>query len=137
MNKVILMGRLTKDPEVRYAQGDTSMAIAKYSIAVDRKGKDAGTDFINIVAFGKNGEFAEKYFHKGMKVLVTGRIQTGSYTNKDGQKVNTTDVIAEEQEFCESKKAEENTEAKAAMDNFMNFPVDIDDSELPFGNPSR
>ena len=131
MNKVILMGRLTKDPEVRYTQGDSSMAIANYSVAVDRKGKDAGTDFINIVAFGKNGEFAEKYLHKGTKILVTGRIQTGSYTNKDGQKVYTTDVIAEEQEFCESKKAEDNNGFSG-----INFPIEEED-DLPFGKPTR
>lgn len=133
MNKCILMGRLVREVETRYSNDGN--AIAKYSLAVDRKGQNAGTDFINIVAFGKGGEFAEKYFRKGMKVLVTGRIQTGSYTNKDGQKVNTTDIIADEQEFCESKKSEENTEAKAVMDGF-DFPVDIED-ELPFGNPTR
>ena len=112
MNKVILMGRLTRDPEVRYSQGENSMAIARYSLAVDRRmsRKDAGSneqtaDFINIVAFGKSGEFAEKYLHKGMKICVSGRIQTGSYTNKEGQKVYTTDVVAEDQEFCESKNA--------------------------------
>ena len=101
MNKVILMGRLTRDPEVRYSSGDNQMAIARYSLAVDRRGRREGNDgqtadFINCVAFGRAGEFAEKYFHKGIKVLVTGRIQTGSYTNKDGQKVYTTDVIIEE-----------------------------------------
>ena len=132
MNKVILMGRLTKDPEVRYAQGDSSMAIANYSIAVDRKGNDAGTDFINIVAFGKNGEFAEKYLHKGTKVLITGHIQTGSYTNKDGNKVYTTDVVAEEQEFAESKKAEES--APKSFDG-INFEIEVED-DLPFGKPS-
>ena len=109
MNKVILMGRLTRDPDVRYSQGENSMAIARYTLAVDRRfnrgGDENNTDFINIVAFGKAGEFAEKYLHKGTKVLVTGRIQTGSYTNKDGQKVYTTDVVAEDQEFAESKNA--------------------------------
>lgn len=133
MNKVILMGRLTKDPEVRYSQGDSSMAIGNYSIAVDRKGKDAGTDFINIVAFGKNGEFAEKYLHKGTKVLITGHIQTGSYTNKDGNKVYTTDVIAEEQEFAESKKAEDN---KGNDFSSINFEIEETD-DLPFGKPTR
>ena len=113
MNKVILMGRLTRDPEVRYSSGDNQMAIARYSLAVDRRGRREGNDgqtadFINCVAFGRAGEFAEKYFHKGIKVLVTGRIQTGSYTNKDGQKVYTTDVIIEEQEFAESKSASDN-----------------------------
>jgi len=145
MNKAILMGRLSRDPEVRYSQGDGSMAIARYTLAVDRRGRgsnqdgDQNADFINIVAFNKAGEFAEKYLHKGTKVLVTGRIQTGSYTNKDGQKVYTTDVIAEEQEFCESKKSEEGNKAeeiKQRTDAFMNFPVDIED-ELPFGKPTR
>ena len=111
MNKWIGMGRLTKDPDVR---GDGNSAVARYSIAVDRRFKDSDgnyqTDFINIVAFGKSAEFAEKYFKKGMKVLVTGRIQTGSYTNKDGQKVYTTDIIAEDQEFCESKSSSESVE---------------------------
>ena len=109
MNKVILMGRLTRDPEVRYSQGETPMAVAKFSLAVDRKfsrnnGSDQQTaDFINCTAFSKLGEFAEKYLHKGTKVTLCGRIQTGSYTNKDGQKVYTTDVIAEESEFAERK----------------------------------
>ena len=98
MNKVILMGRLTRDPEVRYAQGENSMAIARFSLAVDRRrqnNSDGQTaDFINIVAFGRLGEFAEKYLHKGTKVALSGRIQTGSYTNKDGVKVYTTDIIA-------------------------------------------
>ena len=108
MNKVILMGRLTRDPEVRYSQGERAMAIARYTLAVDRRGRrsqDDGAqtaDFIQCVAFDRAGEFAEKYFHQGTKVLVTGRIQTGSYTNRDGQKVYTTDVIVEDQEFAES-----------------------------------
>lgn len=135
MNLVVIAGRLTKDPDVRYSQGDSTMAIGKYTLAVDRKGKDAGTDFINIVAFGKNGEFAEKYLRKGTKILVTGRIQTGSYTNKDGNKVYTTDVVAEEQEFCESKKAEESAPAAAGFEG-INFEIS-DDEELPFGNPTR
>ena len=112
MNKVILMGRLTRDPEVRYSQGENAMAIARYSLAVDRRGskRDSGSneqtaDFINSVAFGKSGEFAEKYLHKGMKICVSGRIQTGSYTNKEGQKVYTTEVVVDDQEFCESKNA--------------------------------
>ena len=112
MNKVILMGRLTRDPEVRYTQGETNTAIARYTLAVDRRLTSAQrekadvqtADFINIVAFGKAGEFVEKYLKKGTKVVVTGRIQTGSYTNKDGQKIYTTDVVAEEQEFAESKR---------------------------------
>lgn len=136
MNKVILMGRLTRDPEVRYSQSDTSMAIARYSIAVDRRQKqgEQTADFINCVAFGKAGEFVEKYFRKGMKIAVTGRIQTGSYTNKDGQKVYTTDVVVEEQEFAESKGNGGNTQQGApstAGDGFMNIPDGIDE-EIPF-----
>lgn len=146
MNKVILMGRLTRDPEVRYSQGESPMAVARYSLAVDRRfnrGNDENnTDFINIVAFGKAGEFAEKYFRKGTKVLVTGRIQTGSYTNKDGVKVYTTDVVAEDQEFAESKNNSgtdggfAGNQASAAPmasvgDGFMNIPDGIDE-ELPF-----
>jgi len=145
MNKVILMGRLTRDPEIRYSQGEQSMAIARYSLAVDRRFKrdgDAQTaDFINCVAFGRQGEFAEKYLRKGIKIAVTGRIQTGSYTNKDGQKVYTTDVVVEEQEFAESKAASENNggfapenrpaPSSAAGDGFMNIPDGIDE-ELPF-----
>ena len=139
MNKVILMGRLTRDPEVRYTQGDNAMAIARYSLAVDRRFKRDGepdADFINCVAFGKSGEFAEKYLKKGTKIAVVGRIQTGSYTNKDGQKVYTTDVVVEEQEFAESKgngSTEGNQTAKAptSSDGFMNIPDGIDE-ELPF-----
>ena len=111
MNKVILMGRLTRDPDVRYSQGEQATAVARYTLAVDRRFKRDGdqqtADFINCVAFGRSGEFAEKYFHKGIKVAVTGRIQTGSYTNQEGQKVYTTDVVVEEQEFAESKAASE------------------------------
>ena len=139
MNKVILMGRLTRDPEVRYTQGDNAMAIARYSLAVDRRFKRDGepdADFINCVAFGKAGEFAEKYLKKGTKIAVVGRIQTGSYTNKDGQKVYTTDVVVEEQEFAESKNSgssDNNQSAPANKDmGFMNIPDGIDDSELPF-----
>lgn len=152
MNKVILMGRLTRDPEVRYSQGDGQTAIARYSLAVDRRGRgnqqdgDQTADFINIVAFGKAGEFAEKYFHKGTKVLVTGRIQTGSYTNKDGVKVYTTDVIAEDQEFAESKNAQGGNaqsysapqSSQSANDGFnMSFGDDIMDDDLPFASPTR
>ena len=114
MNKVILMGRLTRDPEVRYSQGDNAMAIARYTLAVDRRfsrnnGDDQqSADFIGCVAFGRAGEFAEKYFRKGTKIAVTGRIQTGSYTNRDGVKVYTTDVVVEEQEFAESKNSSGN-----------------------------
>ena len=110
MNKVILMGRLTRDPEVRYSQGDNAMAIARYTLAVDRRFRrnndgEATADFIGCVAFGRSAEFAEKYFRQGLKIVVTGRIQTGSYTNKDGQRVYTTDVVVEDQEFAESKAA--------------------------------
>ena len=139
MNKVILMGRLTRDPEVRYTQGDNAMAIARYSLAVDRRFKRDGepdADFINCVAFGKSGEFAEKYLKKGTKVAVVGRIQTGSYTNKDGQKVYTTDVVVEEQEFAESKNSSSSDNNQSAPANkntdFMNIPDGIDDTELPF-----
>ena len=111
MNKVILMGRLTRDPEIRYSQGEQSTAVARYTIAVDRRfrrdGDQQTADFIGCVAFGRQGEFAEKYFRKGIKIAITGRIQTGSYTNKDGQRVYTTDVVVEEQEFAESKSASE------------------------------
>ena len=143
MNKVILMGRLTRDPEVRYSQGETPMAIARYSLAVDRRGRNnadgATADFINCVAFGRQGEFAEKYLHKGMKIAITGRIQTGSYTNKDGVKVYTTDIVIEEQEFAESKNAQSNGTAAGAgipvtpdggTDGFINIPEGIE--ELPF-----
>ena len=109
MNKVILMGRLTRDPEVRYSQGDTPTAFARYTLAVDRRfnrnGDDATADFISCVAFGRSAEFAEKYLHKGTKIALTGRIQTGSYTNRDGVKVYTTDVVVEDQEFAESKNS--------------------------------
>lgn len=145
MNKVILMGRLTRDPEVRYSQGDQATAIARYTLAVDRRfkrGDDQQTaDFIGCVAFGKLGEFAEKYLRRGTKVVVTGRIQTGSYTNKDGQKVYTTDVVVEECEFAESKgsgsdnagftPADRPSPSSAAGDGFMNIPDGIDE-ELPF-----
>ncbi len=147
MNKVILMGRLTRDPEVRYSQGDNAMAVARYTLAVDRRfsrrNDDQTADFINCVAFGKSGEFAERYLHKGTKIAVTGRIQTGSYTNKDGVKVYTTDVVVEDQEFAESKNGAANNDGgfvptgrpasapMAAGDGFMNIPDGIDE-ELPF-----
>ena len=139
MNKVILMGRLTRDPEVRYSGGDNETAVARYSLAVDRRFKrdnEPSADFINCVGFGKTAEFAEKYFRKGMRICVVGRIQTGSYTNRDGQKVYTTDVVVEEQEFAESKGASENNGAdrpQPTTDNngFMNIPDGIDE-ELPF-----
>lgn len=133
MNKVILMGRLTRDPEVRYSAGDNSMAVARYTLAVNRRYQrdgEQGADFISCVAFGKNAEFAEKYMKKGMKIAVAGRIQTGSYTNRDGQKVYTTDVVIEEQEFAESKAASSGA-TQAQDDGFMNIPDGIDE-ELPF-----
>lgn len=117
MNKTILMGRLTRDPEVRYSANDSGMAIVRYTLAVDRRraGNDGqSADFINCVAFGKTGEFAEKYFRKGMKILITGRIQTGSYTNQEGQRIYTTEVIVEDQEFAESKRASEEAAAASA-----------------------
>lgn len=140
MNKVILMGRLTKDPEVRYSQGEEPTAVARYTLAVDRRVKRDGdqqtADFIRCVAFGKQGEFTEKYLHKGIKIVITGRIQTGSYTNKEGQKVYTTDIVVESQEFAESKAAEQsrienNQDSKNTGDGFMNIPDGIDE-ELPF-----
>ena len=148
MNKVILMGRLTRDAEVRYTQGENPMCIARYTLAVDRRfsRKDENgqtADFISCVAFGKSGEFAEKYLHKGTKVVVTGRIQTGSYTNKDGVRVYTTEVVVEDQEFAESRNAQQHSQDGAngkadngsagsgSMDGFMNIPDGIDE-ELPF-----
>lgn len=135
MNKVILCGRTTKDPEVRYSQGENSMAIARYTLAVDRRIKKEGeqsADFISCVAFGKNGEFAEKYLKKGTKIIVTGRIQTGSFKNKDGQTVYTTDVVVEEHEFAESKKDGEPkpVQAQNIPTEFMNIPDNME--ELPF-----
>ena len=148
MNKVILMGRLTRDPEVRYSQGESSTAIARYTLAVDRRFKrdgEASADFINCVVFGKSAEFAERYFRQGLKVVVSGRIQTGSYTNRDGVKVYTTDVVVEDQEFAESKAASESSMGSYRQaspspspapsadigDGFMNIPDGIDE-ELPF-----
>lgn len=149
MNKVILMGRLTRDPEVRYSQsGDGQLAIARYTIAVDRRFKRDGdqqtADFISCVAFGRQGEFAEKYLHQGTKIVVEGRIQTGSYTNKDGQKVYTTDVVVENSEFAESKAAASNNSMGGGFvqsrqeptspigDGFMNIPDGVEDEGLPF-----
>ncbi|MGN8706128.1 single-stranded DNA-binding protein [Bacillota bacterium HCP3S3_E9] len=161
MNKVILMGRLTKDPEVRQSQGAEPVTIARYTLAVDRRGKKQEgkqADFISCVAFGKAGEFAEKYLHKGTKICVSGRIQTGSYTRQDGTKAYTTDVVIEEQEFAESKadsgraamddqmaamyagqRSQEGQQDRPgqqgsienAMEGFMNIPDGIDE-ELPF-----
>ncbi len=151
MNKVILMGRLTRDPEVRYSQGETAMAIARYTLAVDRRGRrdnsgenNQTADFITCVAFGRAGEFAEKYLRQGTKILVSGRIQTGSYTNREGQKVYTTEVIVDEQEFAESKNSagggagdggyqpNRPEPSSAVGDGFMNIPDGVDDEGLPF-----
>lgn len=134
MNVVMLMGRLTRDPEVRTTTGNEPMTIARYTLAVDRRTKEKATDFINCVCFGKNAEFAEKYLRQGMKIVVEGRIQTGSYTNRDGKKVYTTDVVVEGHEFAESKgeKTETKAEPKAEtrQDGFMPIPDDMPD--LPF-----
>ena len=143
MNKVQLVGRLTRDPEIRYSQGENATATARFSVAVNRRFKNAegnyDADFINCVAFGKSAEFVEKYFKKGMAIGLTGRIQTGSYTNKDGQKVYTTDVVVEETEFVESKGASNAegsnnsrpTPSAVSNDGFMNIPEGVDE-ELPF-----
>ena len=151
MNKVILMGRLTRDPEVRYSAGENALAIARNTLAADRRFRrdgEANADFINCVSFGRTAEFAEKYFRQGLKIAVTGRIQTGSYTNREGQKVYTTEVVVEDQEFAESKASSDSyaashprTEAApapsmpspraASADGFMNIPDGIDE-ELPF-----
>ena len=146
MNKVILMGRLVRDPETRYSQGENSVAVTRYTLAVERRGakkeqatNQSTTDFINCIAFGKSGEFAEKYFRKGLRILVVGRLQTGSYTNKEGQKVHTTDVIVDEQEFADGKNGStggNQQQAQSAQTNsvgegFMNIPDEIDE-ELPF-----
>ncbi len=154
MNRVILMGRLTRDPEVRYSQGERSMAIARYTLAVDRRGRrsqsqdgaEQTADFIPCVAFDRAGEFAERYFRQGMRVLISGRIQTGSYTNRDGQKVYTTEVIVDDQDFADSKgaaadmggyrpaaaPAERPAPASAIGDGFMNIPDGVEDEGLPF-----
>ena len=157
MNRVILMGRLTREPEVRYSQGERTMAIARYTLAVDRRGRrgqdgnDQSADFIQCVAFDRAGEFAEKYFRQGMRVLVSGRIQTGSYVNRDGQKVYTTDVIVDDQEFADSKgaasdmsgyqnaggyqqpaQAQRPAPSSAIGDGFMNIPDGVEDEGLPF-----
>ena len=146
MNKVILMGRLTSDPTIRYAQNENSTCIANYTLAVDRRfkrqGEEQTADFIRCVAMGKGGEFAEKYLRQGTKIVVEGRIQTGSYTNRDGQKIYTTDVVVEEHEIAQSRSEasnhhESNLQPEISpygedKDNgFMNIPDGIDD-ELPF-----
>lgn len=141
MNKVILMGRLTRDAEVRYSQGESSTAVARFSLAVDRRfkrdGEEQTADFINCVSFGKAGEFMERFGKKGTKFLVEGRIQTGSYTNNDGQKVYTTDVVTENIEFAESKASGENNvpqdrpKPSPIGDGFMDLSG-LNDEELPF-----
>lgn len=133
MNKVILLGRLVRDPEIRYSQGENNLCIARYTLAVDRRFKKDGeqsADFIQCVTFGKMAEFVEKWFKQGTKIAVTGRIQTGSYTNKDGQKVYTTEVVVEEQEFAESKNSG-NNEPKPSNDDFVSVPDNVSDV-LPF-----
>ena len=138
MNKVTLIGRVVRDADIRYSQGANTTCIARYTLAVDRKFKQEGqptADFINCIAFGKLGEFAEKYLHKGVKIAVTGRIQTGSYKNKDGNTVYTTDVVVEEQEFCESKSSNQsqgNGRPQASSDVFMSIPDNLEDEGLPF-----
>ena len=149
MNKVILMGRLTRDPEVRYSAGENALAIARYTLAVDRRFRrdgEASADFIQCVSFGRTAEFAEKYFRQGMRVLISGRIQTGSYTNRDGQKVYTTDIVVDDQEFADSKNASSGNEggygnsyqqsrpapSSAIGDGFMNIPDGVEDEGLPF-----
>ena len=138
MNKVILLGRLTRDPDVRWTQGPEQSAVARYTLAVDRRFQKEGgstADFIGCVAFGRQAEFAEKYLSQGTKIAITGRIQTGSYTNREGRKVYTTDVVVEEQEFAESKNAERPREQGAApqadMDGFMTIPDGVDE-DIPF-----
>ena len=145
MNKAILMGRLTREPDIRVSNTDSrQITVARYTLAVDRRRRrDEGSqtaDFISCIAFDKAAEFAEKYLHQGTKVLVTGHIKTGSYTNREGQKIYTTDVIIEEQEFCESKAAAWQTEVAQSSsqisrpsDSFMNIPTSIDDDGFPFG----
>lgn len=139
MNKTVLMGRLTKDPDVRYSQGENATAIARFTLAVDRKynREQQSADFISCIAFGRTAEFIEKYFRKGTKIALSGRIQTGSYTNREGQKVYTTDVVVEEVEFAESKSsgnepAEQQTAPQTDEDGFMSIPDGFDQEELPF-----
>ena len=142
MNKVILMGRLTREPEVRVSAGENQMSIARFTLAVDRRGRrgegEQTADFVSCIAFDKTAEFSEKYLRKGTKVVLTGRIQTGSYTNKDGNRVYTTDVVVEDLEFAESKSTAgasndaAPTEAPTTNDGFMNLPLGVEDEGLPF-----
>ncbi len=137
MNKVILVGRLTRDPEIRYSQGEDSMAVGRYTIAINRRVKpdqEQTADFLRCIVFGRSAEFAEKYFRQGMRIAVSGRIQTGSYVNKDGIKVYTTEIVVEEQEFAESKAEAEGRpfhESTTNADGFMNVPDGLDE-DLPF-----
>lgn len=135
MNKVELLGRLTRDPDIRYSNSEESIAVARFNLAVERRHRKDGqteSDFISCVAFGRSAEFAEKYLHKGTKIVLVGRIQTGNYTNQDGQKIYTTDVVAEEMYFAESKKEGSDGRSKPTDENgFMNIPEGIDE-ELPF-----
>lgn len=133
MNIVVLMGRLTKDPETRYTQGAEPMAITRYTLAVDRRFKqgDQTADFISCVCFRKAAEFAEKYFRQGMRVTVSGRIQTGSYTNKDGQKVYTTEVVVDNQEFADAKREEKKQDPEIPENDFVGVPEGLKE-ELPF-----
>ena len=147
MNKVVLMGRLTRDPDIRYSAGENSAAVARYTLAVERKykkEKETNADFIGCVAFGRNAEFAEKYLRQGLRILITGRIQTGSYTNREGVKIYTTDIVVEEQEFAESKNQNKDVQQGPPLqegrgssqleqdeDGFMKIP-DVIDEELPF-----
>ena len=136
MNVTIICGRLTKDPDARFTQGENSMQIARYSIAVDRRSKDKGADFINCVAFNKSAKFAEDYFHKGMRVLVMGHIQTGSYKDKEGRTVYTTDIIVDNQEFADGKAGpgtgNDTAKQPDQNDGFMQLPDNVDDEALPF-----
>ena len=142
MNKVILMGRWTRDQEIRYTQSAEPLAIARYNLAVDRRfqrkdnsGNEQTADFISCIAFGKNAEFAEKYLKQGTKIAIVGRIQTGSYTNKDGNKVYTTDVVVEEHEFCESRQGGNTQDAPKQMPadaGFMDIPTGLTGNDLPF-----
>ncbi len=139
MNNCVILGRLVRDPDIRYTQGNNSMAVAKFTLAVDRRIKkdgEASADFINCVAFGKTAEVIEKHVYKGNKIAVAGHIQTGSYTNKEGQKVYTTDVIVDAMDFCESKSSSGNNSAGRPADtgDFMNIPEGIEE-DLPFSQP--
>ena len=131
MNRVVLCGRLVRDPQISYTSGSTeSYCIARYTLAVQRIGKTDETDFVNCVTFRKTAEFVEKYLRKGMKVCIAGKIRTGSYTHKDGYKVYTTDIVVEEHEFCESKNSNENAQSSTSSDGFIPIPKEVED--LPF-----